>query len=170
MTLPTSGSLSLIMIQTEFGAPASTGLTDFYRGGTYVPNISANANVPTSGVIGILDFYGASKGSSSLTVTASPTSALGSVTTSNPSVGVDVITNSVTVTASGGTGTGYTFSWSRLSGSSLIAISSSTSSSVIWSARMTSYSTFASTWSCTVTDSGGNTGSVNVNVSTSLSS
>ena len=73
MTLPTSGTLTLGMIQTEFSAPGGTGLTDFYRGGTYVPNSSANANVPTSGTISILDFYGASEASPSLTVTASPT-------------------------------------------------------------------------------------------------
>lgn len=170
MTLPTSGTLTLGMIQTEFSAPGGTGLTDFYRGGTYVPNSSANANVPTSGTISILDFYGASKASPSLTVTASPTSASGSAEVITiPLDGVIVTTNSVTVTASGGTGTGYTYSWSRISGSVLIGVSSSTANTVTWSADMSAYGTISGIWSCTVTDSAGNTGSVSVNASTTLS-
>lgn len=59
MTLPSSPPISLTQIQDEFGAPRGTGITSLYRGGAYVPNTSQNANVPTSGNIGLLSFLGA---------------------------------------------------------------------------------------------------------------
>lgn len=60
MTLPASPPITLAQIQAEFGAPAGTGITSFYRGGTYVPNTAPNAGVPTSGSIGLLSLLGAS--------------------------------------------------------------------------------------------------------------
>lgn len=60
MALPTSPPISLNQIKTEFGATGSRSLTEFYRGGSYVPNIPANSGVPTSGSISLLDFLGAS--------------------------------------------------------------------------------------------------------------
>lgn len=59
MTLPSSGQLSLSMLISEFGG--GTKLTDFYRGGSLVPNIAANNNIPTSGQISLSQFYGATK-------------------------------------------------------------------------------------------------------------
>lgn len=60
MALPTSPPISLNQIKAEFGATGTRSLTQFYRGGTFVPNTSANSNVPTSGSISLLDFLGAS--------------------------------------------------------------------------------------------------------------
>ena len=62
MALPTSGNISLQDIETEFGAASETPLTDFVRGGAYVPDTAANANIPETIVapdyIKITDFYG----------------------------------------------------------------------------------------------------------------
>lgn len=59
MALPTSPPISLNQIKTEFGATGTRSLTEFYRGGSYVPDIPANSGVPTSGAISLLDFLGA---------------------------------------------------------------------------------------------------------------
>jgi hypothetical protein len=57
MTLPASGTLTLAQIQTEFGGSNPIALNEYYRGGAYVPNIPANATIPTSGVIAVSNFY-----------------------------------------------------------------------------------------------------------------
>ena len=59
MPLPTSGNISLSQIVAEFGGSTTPKLTDYYRGGGRVPDIPANANVPTSGQISITRVYGA---------------------------------------------------------------------------------------------------------------
>jgi hypothetical protein len=60
MALPSSGSLTLSQIQAEFGRGGSNpiSLSEYYRGGSYVSNIAANNNIPTSGTISISNFYG----------------------------------------------------------------------------------------------------------------
>lgn len=60
MTLPTSGPMSLSMIQTEFGGTNPIDLNEYYNGGLYVPNSSTNNNIPSSGTISLQDFYGGS--------------------------------------------------------------------------------------------------------------
>lgn len=62
MALPSSGTISLNDIKSEFGATGTRDITDFYRGGLYVPNIPVNSGVPMSGTIALTDFYGASDG------------------------------------------------------------------------------------------------------------
>lgn len=59
MALQTSGPISLADIQTEFGGASPTSISEYYKGGTYVPNTPTNASVPTSGTISIGNFYGA---------------------------------------------------------------------------------------------------------------
>ena len=60
MALPSSGTITLQDIQAEFGGPASPiVLTNYYRGGALVQNTPVNSGVPTSGSIGLIDFYGA---------------------------------------------------------------------------------------------------------------
>lgn len=56
MVLPTTGSLSLSQIQTEFGGFNPIGINEYYRGGFYVP--SSQITIPTSGTISISNFYG----------------------------------------------------------------------------------------------------------------
>ena len=59
MALPSSGQLSINDIVGEFGGSAPHSLSEYYRGGSLVPNSSTNSSVPTSGQIKITDFYGA---------------------------------------------------------------------------------------------------------------
>jgi hypothetical protein len=59
MALPPSGTITLLNLQTEFGGTNPIGLNEYYRGGGLVPNVPANANVPTSGAISLSNFYGA---------------------------------------------------------------------------------------------------------------
>lgn len=59
MALPSSGSLTLAQIQTEFGGVNPISLSEYYRNGGLVT--SNNTNVPTSGVISLSNFFGAVK-------------------------------------------------------------------------------------------------------------
>ena len=60
MALQSSGAISLQDLKTEFGDTGASSLSEFYRGGSLVPNTGTNAAVPTSGQISLTDFYGAS--------------------------------------------------------------------------------------------------------------
>jgi len=55
MALPASGVLSLDDIQTEFGGTNPIGMSEYYRGGSFVTD--NNTSVPTSGEISVSDFY-----------------------------------------------------------------------------------------------------------------
>jgi hypothetical protein len=57
MVLPSSGLISLLDIQNEFGGTNPIGINEYYRNGGLVPG--NNTNVPTSGIISLADFYGA---------------------------------------------------------------------------------------------------------------
>ena len=59
MPVPSSGVLKLSDIALEFQDTVPYRLSKYYRGGALVPNSSQNANVPTSGAIGLRNFYGA---------------------------------------------------------------------------------------------------------------
>lgn len=66
MTLPTSGSLGLAAVQTEFTGSNPIGLSEYYRGavnGYVASNNSGGINglIPTSGAIRLSSFYGASR-------------------------------------------------------------------------------------------------------------
>ena len=57
MTLQSSGLITLSNIQSEFGGVNPISLSEYYRGGTYVP--SQNTGVPTTGAISMGgNFYG----------------------------------------------------------------------------------------------------------------
>ena len=60
MALQETGPISLQDIHAEFGGPTPIVLSNYYRGGSYVPNTPPNDSVPTSGTIKLTDFYGAS--------------------------------------------------------------------------------------------------------------
>ena len=63
MALQSSGQISIVDIVNEFGGAAPHNLTEYYRGGAYVPDGPAgNASIPTSGQITLKDFYGAASG------------------------------------------------------------------------------------------------------------
>jgi len=59
MAVPSSGELKLSDLAAEFSDSAPHQMSEFYRGGAKVPNAPANAGIPTSGQIGIGQFYGA---------------------------------------------------------------------------------------------------------------
>ena len=61
MVLQTSGTISLSDIQGEFLGDNPISISEYYRGGTYVPEAAINANIPTSGTISLSDFYGTSR-------------------------------------------------------------------------------------------------------------
>lgn len=71
--------------------------------------------------------------------------------------------NLVTTTTTGGTGP-YTYSWTRLSGSSAVACDSPTSSSTKFSCTIYRGSTRSAVYRCTVTDSAAATAYVDISV------
>lgn len=58
MALPSSGTISLSMIASEFGGSTPHSLSEYYRGGAYVVNHAGTSNIPTSGQIALSNFYG----------------------------------------------------------------------------------------------------------------
>lgn len=58
MVLQVSGAISLSQIQTEHGGANPISLSEYYRGGGLVANISQNNSIPTSGTISLSNFYG----------------------------------------------------------------------------------------------------------------
>ena len=57
-TLPETGPISLGQLQTEFGGTDPVGISEYYKGGTEVPDTGATTSVPASGAISLSDFYG----------------------------------------------------------------------------------------------------------------
>ena len=60
MPLPSSGSISLLDVATEYGGTTPHGLDEYYRGGSFVANTTSTSSIPTSGTIDLNDFYGTS--------------------------------------------------------------------------------------------------------------
>ena len=107
MAMQTSGEISIQDLKIFFGAGGTRGMSDFYRGGTFVPDISANSGIPTSGEIALSDFYGSQ---AQRTVTVSPTSQGGNGT------GSSYTWNPVTVTYTGGIPSSVVWSFSFTNG------------------------------------------------------
>src|ERR1700741_3409814 len=62
MTIKSSGAIAMTDLQSEFGGSGTVSLSQFYRGGSFVPNgAAANVNVPASGTISLGSMYGSSK-------------------------------------------------------------------------------------------------------------
>lgn len=65
MALPSSGTIAISNLQSEFVPTGATGnsLSNFYRGGDFVLNgPSGNNSIPTSGTISLSNFYGGDQG------------------------------------------------------------------------------------------------------------
>jgi hypothetical protein len=60
MAVTGSAPISITNLVTEFGGSAPHSLTEYYRGGSLVPDTAFNASVPTSGAISLTNFYGSS--------------------------------------------------------------------------------------------------------------
>lgn len=80
MTVKSSGTLSLENdLQVELGGSRPHSISEYYRGGSFVKNISYNQNIPISGPISWSDYYNARAiTSSTLTVPAFSTSSFNS--------------------------------------------------------------------------------------------
>lgn len=62
MAIKTSGEIKFQDIINEFGGTGEAPLSDYYRGGLYVPNTNSNSNIGTQGnPISLGQFYGARK-------------------------------------------------------------------------------------------------------------
>ena len=59
MAVPSSGAVSIQDLVDEFGGSTPHSISEYYRGGSLVPNVSANNSVPTSGTVALTNFYGA---------------------------------------------------------------------------------------------------------------
>tara|TARA_R100001463_G_scaffold26509_7_gene62025 strand:+ start:5941 stop:6483 length:543 start_codon:yes stop_codon:yes gene_type:complete len=60
MAVTSSAPIDIGDLVTEFGGSTPHSLTEYYRGGSLVPNTTTNASVPASGAISLTDFFGAS--------------------------------------------------------------------------------------------------------------
>lgn len=149
MALPSSPPISSNQIQSEFGGSSPFTITDYYRGGSLVPNISQNNGVPTSGPISILDFLGATN-QAPLSATT-PSNVFGiaiqipGTATSTPAQ----------VVATGGTGS-YTYLWQYVSGDTgIFTVDNTSSSSMRWGRSITSPSqSYEAVWRCRVQSGG----------------
>lgn len=98
MALQSSGTITLAQIQTEFGGSNPISLSEYYRGGSLVPDTATNSGIPTSGAIALNDFYGAAAGSNDLTITIGNSgSVYGYIDGTYGSVDNDTLTNSETI-------------------------------------------------------------------------
>lgn len=61
MPLPATGQISFNDLKNEFLDSDPIKISDYYRGGSLVPNIPPNLNIPTSGEIKLSNFYGSMK-------------------------------------------------------------------------------------------------------------
>jgi hypothetical protein len=60
MAVTGSAPISITDISDEFGGDLPHSLTEYYRGGSLVPDYPQNSGIPTSGAISLTQFYGAS--------------------------------------------------------------------------------------------------------------
>jgi hypothetical protein len=153
-----SNPATLESAYTEFGAPQGTPLSSFLRNGAYVPNTSANANVPTALPISLSQLAGAVK-YVNVSATMSPTSMGSSCKLSQEPWTI----GTAQAIASGGTGS-YTYTWSRQSGSAVIQGSPS-GAFCSFSVSGAGVSTYSAVWQCVVSDG---TSSATVTVSVSM--
>jgi hypothetical protein len=130
----------MAQMRSVFGAPANTPLHNFNRGGPWVPNVPANANVPTSGQIRLAQLAGATN--------YVPVSVSGPATLH---MAAFVSTVSGTYTGSGGQGT-LTATWTKNSNTgAAININDTHSFSPVFS-RALNNTEGDSFWNLAVTD------------------
>ena len=62
MAIPSSGSLALSAIQTEFGGSNPISMSEYYAGGSNVPSGTTgdSGSIPSSGAVAVSQFYGSS--------------------------------------------------------------------------------------------------------------
>lgn len=60
MPIPGSGQISFADLRNEFGGGNPVYISDYFRGGPRVPNTGTNAGIPTSGIVYLSQYRGAS--------------------------------------------------------------------------------------------------------------
>lgn len=142
-----SNPATMSSVYAEFGAPAGTPLSAFLRGGSYVPNVAANAAVPTSLPISLSQLAGAVK---YIPISLSgPTSVLGE-TFGLPTT-QQTYSNPANYTVSGGN-PGPSISWSYISGDGSISQNVGGLNSVQWNAAVNRNASKSAVWRLTVSD------------------
>lgn len=99
MALQSSGTITLAQIQTEFGGANPISLSEYYKGGSYVPSTAANSSIPTSGVITVANFYG---GDATLPAASGTFSAANFTSQSDRDAGIYIYSNTLTLSVSNG--------------------------------------------------------------------
>lgn len=61
MSVKPSGTISITDVVNEFGGSVPHSLSEYYRGGAFVPNVTVNNGVPVSGPISMSSFYGSTR-------------------------------------------------------------------------------------------------------------
>ena len=149
MPLQTSGAISLLDVQNEFGGSNPISISEYY---------GAASGVPTSGAISLSNFYGKSAYTPmSLSYTGGVGEAYG---------GCQTVSASATVSVSGGIGP-FTYVWTRTSGSTAPTSRSSGSTSsrtdsMTASQYLCANGEASSSYSVVVTDSTSATASITV--------
>lgn len=149
MALQASPPISLNDIKAEFGATGTRSITEFYRGGAFVPNTAANSGVPTSGQIDLLDFLGAANYAGITAAFANLSATYSDPTNPNPPRS-RVVYGYPNISASGGTGS-YTYAWSIVSGPAAIS-GATTGSGVTIYATVNNWDVVSGTIQCVVSD------------------
>lgn len=93
MPTPSSGQISFLNLQNTFGTGSPVSFSQLYRGGTYVPNITPDNAIPTTGAISLSDFYG-TWGRKSLTFTMNVGSHVSTKTGKGTLYGFGILSNS----------------------------------------------------------------------------
>ena len=169
MTLQASGTIKLSEIAAEFDVTAPYDLSDFYRGGANVPNITANNNVPLSGTIQLTDFYSAQKALSVVSVNAG--SDIDQIISDNTGNWPQTVYSSLkTAVPSPSSDGNFTYLWERVSttvnNTRPISVSNPTSLSTTFQAYLDLPAEFSNTevWRITVTDGNGHSVSDTISV------
>jgi hypothetical protein len=152
-----SNPATMSSVYSTFSAPANTHLSAFLRGGSYVPNISANSNVPTALPIKLSQLAGATN-YVNVGASVSPTSVSGA--------GLSPLTTaSCTATGSGGNAS-YTYTWAYVSGNTAnITLNSGQGTATAnWKVTGVNGNNWSAVWKCTISD-GTTSASANVTVS-----
>ena len=148
MALQTSGPISLLDVQNEFGGSNPISISEYY---------GAASGVPTSGAISLSNFYGKSAYTPmTLTYTGGVGEAFGNCKT---------VSATATVNVSGGVGN-FTYTWTRTSGlttpTSRSVTTASRSDSLTVSRYLCPNGEANATYSVVVTDSTGASKSISV--------
>ena len=108
MALPASGQLSISDIATEFGDTQPNSMSEYYRGGSLVPDSAGNSAVPASGAISINNFYNAANRAALAFTIASNTQNYDLFTQVNASPAYAAGTSDITLTVNSGVSVGGT--------------------------------------------------------------